>query len=175
MQPHRPDGERSQLLSTREILTPADHQTHRRFLFQVPSQCLELQMRVHYAPKHLAQQESVALIEAALKRHTAELAGRVGDRLASQWLADWRRRAKPGRIANLLTVSLDDASGVYRGAGHRQSNDQRLALGLTAASPGVVAGPLPPGAWTLTISAHTLVSAQCELSIQIDAEIASSR
>jgi hypothetical protein len=90
-------------------------------------------------------------------------------------LADLGQRAKPGRIANLLTLSLDDASGTYRGAGHRHSNDQHLALGLTAASPGLVAGPLPPGAWMLTTSAHTLASAQCELSIQIDAESASSR
>jgi hypothetical protein len=77
-------------------------------------------------------------------------------------------------LSNLLTVSLDDASGTYRGAGHRQSNDQHLLLGPAMASPGLVAGPLPPGAWTLTISVHTLVSAQCELSIQIDAETASS-
>jgi hypothetical protein len=168
-------NERSQLLHAHETLTPDDHQTHRRFLFQVPPGCVELQIRVRYEPKHLTADESTPLVEAALAQQTAELAARVGVERASQWLDDLGQQAKPNRIANLLTVSLDDAAGVYRGAGHRQSNDQRLALGLTAASPGLIAGPLPPGSWTLTISAHTLVSAQCELSIQIDAEIASSR
>jgi hypothetical protein len=167
--------EPAHLLEVTETLTPADHQTHRRFVFAVPPDCRELRIRVRYAPKHLAERESALLAEAAVVQQTAELATRLGEPLATQWLADLGQRAHPGRIANLLTVSLDDAAGTYRGAGHRQANDQQLALGLAAASPGLVAGPLPPGAWTLTISAHTLVSAQCELSIQIDAEMASRR
>jgi hypothetical protein len=166
--------ERSPLLNTREVLTPADHQTHRRYPFHVPAKCQELQIRVRYRPKHLDAPESVRLTEAALVQQAAALATRVGEPLAAQWLADFGQRAKRGRIANLLTLSLDDARGSYRGAGHRHANDQQLELGLTAASPGLVAGPLPSGEWTMTISAHTVVSAQCELSIQIDAEIASS-
>ena len=165
----------TQLLDAHETLTPADHQTHRRYVFDVPSDCRELQLHVRYTPKLLAQDESAVLSQAVVVQQGAELAGRVGDTLAARWLANFDSLPERGRIPNLLTVSLDDASGSYRGAGHRHANDQRLALGLTAASPGLVAGPLPPGAWTLTISAHTLVSAQCELSIQIDAEIASSR
>jgi hypothetical protein len=166
-----------EILSAREALTPADHQTHRRYLFQVPPETCELQLHVRYVPKHLAEQESVLLAEAALARQAAELAERVGEPLAKQWVADFRDQAErqQNRIANLLTVSLDDASSTYRGTGHRHANDQRLSLGLAAASPGLVAGPLPPGTWTLTTSVHTLVSAQCELSIQIGAEIASSR
>ena len=161
------------LLDAHQTLTPADHQTHRRFAFQVPPECGELRIWVRYAPKLLTQQASSMLAEAAVVRQGAELAARVGEPLAAQWMAGLGRPAG-SRISNLLTVSLDDGSGMYRGAGHRQAPDQHLSLGLTAASPGLVAGPLPPGAWTLTISAHTLVSPQCELSIQIDAEIASS-
>ena len=167
--------ERSPLLNTHQVLTPADHQTHRRFLFQVPPECQELQIAIRYIPKYLGGEESVRLAEAALVQQAAELATRVGEPLAALWLADFGQRTGRGRIANLLTLSLDDAAGCYRGAGHRHAHDQQLTLGLSAASPGLVAGPLPPGAWTVTISAHTVVSAQCELSIQIDAEIASSR
>lgn len=163
-----------QLFQALETLTPADHQTHRRYVFQVPPACRELKLWVRYAPKHLAEPESSRLAEAAVAAQTSELASRVGAPLAARWLADLGHRVHPGRIANLLTVSLDDAAGTYRGAGHRQANDQHLSLGLTAASPGLVPGPVPAGAWTLTVSAHTLVSPQCELSIQIAAEIASS-
>jgi hypothetical protein len=166
---------RSPLLNVRETLTPADHQTHRRYLFQVPGECREVHLHVRYEPKHLSKEESALLTEAALVQQTGVLAGRVGQALAARWRADFAERAESRRIANLLTLSIDDADGSYRGAGHRHANDQHFALGLEAASPGLVAGPLPPGTWTLTISAHTLVSAQCELSIQIDAEIASSR
>ncbi|MGI9145857.1 MAG: hypothetical protein ACR2IK_04810 [Chloroflexota bacterium] len=164
-----------QLLHAREILTPADHQTHRRFVFEVPPECRELQMQVDYEPKHLSKSESTQLAETALVKQAAQLAGRVGPDLAARWSADVGQWAESGRLANLLTVSLDDAASRYRGAGHCHAHYQRLVLGLESASPGLVAGPLPAGAWTLTISAHTLVSAQCELSIQIGAEIASSR
>jgi hypothetical protein len=166
---------RAHLLDAHETLAPADHQTHRRYVFHVPSDCRELQLHVRYTPKLLEQEESAVLTRAAVVQQGAELAGRVGETLAARWLADFDSLPERGRIPNLLTVSLDDASGSYRGAGHRHANDQRLMLGLEAASPGLVAGPLPPGAWTLTMSVHTLVSPQCELSIQIGAEIASSR
>ncbi len=48
-------------------------------------------------------------------------------------------------------------------------------LGPDFASPGLVIGRLPEGVWTLTLSAHTLVSAYCDVSIQIGAETAASR
>jgi hypothetical protein len=159
---------------TRETLTPADHQTHRRYRFRIPPACTELRLWVRYAPKHLEAQESAVLAEAAVAEQTAEMAARLGEAVAEQWRADLGERAEPGRLANLLTVSLDDAAGAYRGAGHRHAHDQHLVLGRDTASPGLVAGQLPPGEWTLTMSVHTLVSAQCDLSIQIDAEMASS-
>lgn len=167
-------SETSRLLDTHDTLTPADHQTHRRYVFEVPPACQELRLWVHYAPKYVTEPESARLAEAAVVQQTAALAGRVGESLAAEWMTGLGRPANKSRLSNLLTVSLDDAAGAYRGAGHRQSNDQRLMVGPAAASPGLVAGPLPPGPWTLTISAHTLVSAQCELSIQIDAEMPSS-
>jgi len=82
--------------------------------------------------------------------------------------------ASTTRVPNLLTISLDDAAGAYRGAGHRHHARQDLLVGVAAASPGLVAGPLPAGQWTLTLSAHTLVTPQCDVSIQIGAETASS-
>jgi hypothetical protein len=123
-----------QLLAVRDVLTPVDNQTHRRYAFAVPRDCTELHLRIRYTPK-----------------------------------------LAPAHVANLLTISLDDAEGTYRGAGHRHANDQRLALGLTYASPGLVAGQLPGGSWVLTLSVHTLVSPRVSLSIQIGAEMASAR
>jgi hypothetical protein len=163
------------LVQLHEILTPADHQTHRRYPFQVPSGSRQLDISVRYAPKRLGEQESLVLAQAALARQRSALAARVGEPLAEQWAANYRPTARRARIANLLTISLDDADGVYRGAGHRHAPDQHFVLAAQDASPGLVAGPLRPGQWILTLSAHTLVSDQCELSIQIDAEIASRR
>ena len=168
-------NDRVRLIDIEETLTPADHQTHRRYPFQVPPHSRLIEVWVRYAPKRLGEQESIALAESALARQTAALGARGGAALAEQWSADYRPLAERARVANLLTVSLDDALGLYRGAGHRQQNEQRLRLGPHQASPGLTVGPLPPGGWMLTLSIHTLVSDQCALSIQIEAEIASSR
>jgi hypothetical protein len=168
-------SERAQLLDTRETLSPADHQTHRRYLFDVPPNCAALEIHIRYAPKHLPETTSRELANAALKNQAAALTSRVGAALADEWATNLTQRAEHVRISNLLTMSLDDATGAYRGAGHRQSDNQQLRLSAESASPGLVRGPIPPGTWALTLSAHTLVSPQIEVSIQIGAEIASSR
>lgn len=156
-------------------MTPADHQTHRRFAFSVPAACRGLRLHVSYAPKHLTEDEAKPLAAAALAQQTADLASRVAAQRAAAWAAGQQRLTHRRRLSNLVTLSLDDASSAYRGAAHRHAHDQDLVLGLAEASPGLVPGPLPPGVWTLTMSVHALVSAQCELSIQIGAEMASSR
>jgi hypothetical protein len=161
------------LLDVREILTPADHQTHRQYPFSVPAQCARLDLHVRYSPKFISAEESRQLVDRAVARQRTELRERVGQARSDRWASDFE--GADLRIPNLLTVSLDDAAGAYRGAGHRHTADQRLVLGQASASPGLYAGPLPPGDWTLTLTAHTLVSAQCEVEIQIGEEIASSR
>jgi hypothetical protein len=167
--------EQAQLLDVRETLTPADHQTHRRYPFEVPPNCKTLEMHIRYAPKYLSDRTSRELANAAWRNQTAALATRLGAPLADQWATNLTQRAERVRISNLLTISVDDATGAYRGAGHRQSDDQHLLLSAESASPGLVPGPIPPGTWSLTLSAHTLVSPQVEVSIQIGAETASSR
>jgi len=162
------------LLTLNERLTPVDHQTHRCYDFRVPSDCEQLRVRVSYTPKYVSREESQALSLAALRRQRADLAQRLGDALAAGWMAALSAAAESATVANLLAISLDDADGAYRGAAHRHAPDQSLVLGPDAATPGLVRGPLPGGTWTLTLSAHTLVSPQVEVAIQIGAETASS-
>ena len=127
-----------------------------------------------YTPKWLPAEAAARLAAEARQRQAAALATHVGARLSEQWSADLAAATTDRSIPNLLTISLDDALGAYRGAAHRHAPRQDLVLGVAAASPGLVPGPLPPGAWTLTLSAHTLVSPQCDVSIQIGAETAAS-
>ena len=164
----------AELLDVRERLTPADHQMHRRYWFHVPAGCCELRLTVSYAPKFAPAEDTARLVADARGRQAASLAARVGDRLAERWSADVAAVVPGAPVPNLLTVSLDDASGTYRGAGHRHAPRQSLVLSRDAASPGLVPGPLPAGEWALTLSVHTLVSPQCEVSIQIGAVTPSS-
>src|SRR5438477_1094863 len=115
------------LLTLNERLTPVDHQTHRRYDFQVPSDCEELRVHVSYSPKYASLEESQALSAAALRRQRDDLAQRLGEALAASWIADVSAAAE--KVANLLTISLDDADGAYRGAAHRHAPDQSLVLG----------------------------------------------
>jgi hypothetical protein len=164
------------LLDVRVTLTPADQSTHRRFPFDVPADCTALDILVRYAPKHLPLEESRRLAQASLVEHTTRLAAVLGNAdLAARWSAEHAEFVRTARISNLVTITLDDALNVYRGAAHRHAEDQHLALTLDSASPGLIPGPLPAGEWTLTLSGHTLVSAQCVVEIQIGAETASSR
>jgi hypothetical protein len=165
---------RSALLDSHDTLTPADHQRHRAYRFEVPKACEELEIDVRYAPAQLSVGESAPLVAAAIERQQRELADAIGTPLASDWTVEHSSGADEVSIENLLTISLDDAAGEYRGACHRHAADQHLTLSANAASPGLIPGPLPAGVWTLTLSAHTVASAQCEVWIQIGALIASS-
>jgi hypothetical protein len=164
----------NQLLDLRERLTPADHQTHRRYTFEVPSSCTLLHIHVSYAPKMLSVEESAKIVQEAIRSQAGALESRVGPDLADAW-SHQQRQVEWGQILNLVTISVDDAAGGYRGACHREAPDQQLMISEDSASPGLVAGPLPEGTWTLTLSAHTLASPQCDVSIQIGAETASNR
>lgn len=67
---------------------------------------------------------------------------------------------------SLVTLSLFDPHG-FRGAGHRFAPRQRIRLGPGAATPGFVAGPIPPGEWTIEVDVHCVVaSGAYELSVE---------
>ncbi len=160
------------LLDERLVITPADHQSHRHFAFEVPHGCERLELHVRYAPKFLSRHDSAALLRHAVSAQRAALETRVGAELARRWASDFDGAQLT--VPNLLAISLDDALGVYRGAGHRHTADQQLTIGAAAASPGLVPGPLHAGTWRLTLTAHTVISDQCAVEIQIGAVMASS-
>jgi hypothetical protein len=161
------------LVEINERLTPADHQTHRRYPFWVPDDCAALTFRVRYGPKFASG--SAGLIERAVaKQRTVLLEHHLESELVEAWAQTSSTSAQARPVANLITVSLDDAQGAYRGAAHRQGPDAHLRLAVDHASPGLTAGPPPAGRWQLTMSVHTLVSPEVEVSIRIGAETASS-
>lgn len=181
------------IVSTHLRFERSGHQTHRAVRFDVPPACAELHLHLRYGPKYLDEAVVRALIGETILRQAADL-GRASSlhvrepglssdeqrRLVAAWQADLASRllgtdraGAPAEVRtlvpNLLTFSLDDATGTYRGAGHRHAADQTLVLGVSHASPGLVPGPLPGGTWTLVISAHTLVSPEVDYSIEIGA------
>ena len=58
---------------------------------------------------------------------------------------------------SLLTVSLFDPRG-FRGAGHRYAPRQAIRLDAHHATPGFLAGPVPPGKWTIEVDVHCVIA-----------------
>ncbi|MHB8618668.1 MAG: hypothetical protein ACYDAG_03715 [Chloroflexota bacterium] len=160
-------------------LTPADQRTHQRTRFAVPEGCRELRLRFSYEPKACQAEEAAGLARRALDDQRDRLAGRLGAgvrHLAQAWALGYERwlfgptGGRPfGLTPNMLTLSLDDAAGRYRGAAHRQDPEQDIRLSEAAATPGFLPGALPAGDWTLTLSVHGLVTPGCRYAIHIGA------
>jgi hypothetical protein len=130
---------------------------------------------MRYSPKVLAGPVARSCVEAAVHSQADRLGTHVGIDLAAGWQDEALRTEGALPLLNLLTISIDDAGGSYRGAAHRHAPSQRLRIGTSHASPGLVAGALPVGTWTLTLSAHTVVSDYCDVSVQVAAVSPSSR
>ena len=69
-------------------------------------------------------------------------------------------------LKNLLTLSFDDAAG-FRGCAHRHDPRQHLELATHRASPGLLAGPVPPGQFRITLSVHALITNTCRYSLRV--------
>ena len=92
-------------------------------------------------------------------------------------------------IRNMLTLSVFDPTGMrlpdactavrksgelpptgWRGSGHRHGTQHDVSIGLHAASPGYVAGPLLPGAWRAVVDTHMIMpGTPCAIRVEVSA------
>ncbi|PYE48086.1 hypothetical protein HUB98_01960 [Paenibacillus barcinonensis] len=145
------------LLDLQGNLTPQDSKTHIRMPFIVEIECTKLYMSLKYGPKTLEDRDrSIALLKESynlyiLPEHREYAIANVDRHLP---------------LKNLITLSLDDTNG-YRGACHRHDDIQELYISSEHASPGLMAGVLPAGTWTVTLSVHCIVTEACTYQLQI--------
>ncbi len=76
-----------------------------------------------------------------------------------------------GSYGNLLTLSLFDPYS-ERGTGHRGQPTQHITLSASEATPGYVAGALPPGTWNVLINCN-LINPGAAVDYTFDIEISS--
>lgn len=78
----------------------------------------------------------------------------------------------PDRVAgyaNMLCLTLFDPHG-FRGAGHRHGTLHQVVISATEATPGYLAGPLPPGEWQVLIDTHMVMPGPvCSYTLTITA------
>lgn len=150
------------LLNVSGQLAPSDSKRHITYEFRLDKPAAAIKIRFAYGPKLLKDDEQAKdLIMQAIDSYiTPEHQSPVRE--------GWRRYLP---LKNLLTLSVDDPDG-YRGACHRQDAEQNLFLSEQEASEGLMPGKMALGEWSITISAHAVVTERCsyELSVWTEEE-----
>ena len=140
------------LFQTKSTLYHTSTQTHTEHRFFVPSGTSEIKMMFRYSPVIVDDQERKdALIEEALT-YNQELV---------------RNDVQNATLRNLLTISIDDPEG-FRGAAHRSAGVQSIVLGEEEATPGFWKGRIQEGLWSVTISAHAILTETCSYELVIE-------
>lgn len=143
---------------TEIILRPEDEKSHRFIPFTIDGDCKKLYITYSYSPKELTDKErAYTLIEENLLRDAGDDAGEYED----------YEKFMP--LKNLVTLSLSSPSS-YRGAAHRQPNEQYHEIGEDFASPGFIKGEIEKGQWCLSLDAHAVVTDKVICRIRIEAE-----
>ncbi|SHN61060.1 hypothetical protein SAMN04487896_1612 [Paenibacillus sp. ov031] len=145
------------LLDLQGYASPEDSKTHIRIPFELEEGYVKLNLRLQYTPKTLENRENAL----RLLKESYDLYILPEHREYAIANAD---RHLP--LKNLITLSLDDARG-YRGACHRQDEVQDLYVSEREASPGLLAGELVPGPWSVTLSLHCIVTDTCTYRLEV--------
>lgn len=69
-------------------------------------------------------------------------------------------------VKNLVTLSFDE-NGKYRGACHRQANEQTICISDTDSTPGIINRKIQSGQWDVVLNVHF---AGCEIKYNLEIE-----
>ncbi|MCI5515455.1 MAG: hypothetical protein MR398_06595 [Oscillospiraceae bacterium] len=140
-----------QIFSTGGIITPNEDKTNIVLDFTVPKGTKKLTVHFSYSPKYLEDEETAAeIVTAGLKKYNVSVVN------PSEFLP----------VANLVTLSFDE-NRQYRGACHRQPNDQTIVIAETDSTPGIINGAIHSGIWDIVLNIHY---AGCNIDYRIDVE-----
>lgn len=145
------------LFQTKTEITQESMQSHLTYTFYVPEETQTLTIVFQYTPDSLNNEgKQKSIITEALTRYNL-----LPDNNEIEKLID-----KYSPIKNLLTLSVDDPDG-FRGARHCHEPEQHISIKETDASPGMLNGKLLAGLWSITISAHAIVTDKCQFSLTV--------
>lgn len=136
------------------VIKKTDEKTNLSFDFTVENNVTELEITYFYSPKILDGSPAFELAKACIERD----AGCFEDSYESP------SECLP--LKNLITLSLDDPFG-YRGAAHRQADNQIHRISEDYASPGFSKGEIPQGKWKITLNVHAVVTDEVKANIII--------
>lgn len=132
------------LLEKSGVITPDMDKTNIAFEFDAPDDFGAITADFSYAPKTLEDEDAaLRLVYSALKRFRPD----GGQDDPHEHLP----------VKNLITLSFDDPNG-YRGAAHRQPNEQHIRLCESGGTPGFYNRKNRGGKWRVMLNIHCCVS-----------------
>lgn len=139
------------LFSAQGVATINDSKTNIKYVFEVPNGISKLTVKYSYNPKTVEDRaEALALVNAGLKQYQMN-----GINPESQL-----------PVKNLLTLSFDE-NGKYRGACHRQANEQEIIIAENNSTPGIFNREIEAGEWAICLNAHYI---GCDVNYEIEVE-----
>lgn len=135
-------------------ITPSDDKTNIKLDFNVPEGTNKLVVRYHYSPKDVEDEQLAGqLVYDGMKKYNMDIAN------ISSFMP----------VHNLITLSFDEC-GEYRGACHRQPNDQTVIIADKNSTPGVLNRPIRAGAWDIVLNVH-FAGCDIDYSLTVDTEV----
>ena len=142
------------IFSTKGKVTTANDKKNLIHRFDVPENIKSLTIKYSYSPKTIENREkAVSLVRGCFEKYDERLIGKPADYLP---------------VKNLITLSLDE-NGRYRGAAHRQSNDQTHIISENFASPGFIKGKINSGEWYIMLNVH-FIGCDADYNITVEGE-----
>lgn len=143
------------IFSTKGKITTANDKTNLIHKFDVPANVKALKIKYQYSPKTLENREkAITIIKDCFDKYDETLVGRPADYLP---------------VKNLITLSADSC-GIYRGAAHRQSNNQEHIISENFASPGFMKGAIQKGEWDIVLNVHS-ISCDVDYTIEVEGDV----
>ena len=141
------------IFTEKGLVKPSDDKSNIVLEFNVPEDIKTLIVKYKYNPKTVENRaEAMSIVNKGLNKYNASFIN--------------PESMLP--INNLITLSFDE-NGKYRGACHRQPNNQTIVISNENSTPGIVNKRLEAGKWAVVLNVH-YVACRVDYEIEIEGE-----
>jgi hypothetical protein len=143
-----------EIFSKQGKISKSDDKTNITLNFIVPDNTTKITIKYSYSPKEVEDKSlaSKAIIEGMQKYNV-----------------DFADKESFMPVFNLVTLSFDE-NGEYRGACHRQPNNQTIIIADNNSTPGILNRPIKSGEWDVILNIH-YAGCDIDYKIEIDGEV----
>lgn len=142
------------IFNTSGKITPQQDKTNIVHHFNVDQGVNKLVVKYSYSPKMVEDKDLAnSVVAKGMKKYGITFAN--------------PERFMP--VSNLVTLSFDE-NGEYRGACHRQPNEQTIVIADKDSTAGIINAPVKAGDWDVVLNVH-FVGCDVDYNIEITGEV----